>query len=416
MEERPCYNLESAPTDPELQRHLDQVTPFIFAWRCHKDKTKQDETKLRERLARLSVRRMPTIQVELTLPGHPAKTLDRAFHHHGDYLLLKEGDAGVVNLARALAAALEIRSEANFFENLLRCCDDAERRAKLRAEDIPDDQIDLYIQEFAKPTSVERPAGGQQNSTGIQSPRAEEGADLTCGNMAVKSSVEDNSTPSAPGEVGAPGQSIGSSLPIDAESKRTETDIGVSFQEDGSQAISRPVSLKTPAEHDVEWLAEWRSSSSDNDSKGHSKSEDSSANGELGSSLTSAQKWEIERAGRAFAASELGKAGYSVETMPPGNEGFDLRAMRLGEVLLVEVKGHSGTASFVELTHAERQKQNACCRDKSGERWELWNVERLSRDISSTVRMSRFSEIPDNALRARTYRVDLRKCASLTSP
>jgi hypothetical protein len=113
-----------------------------------------------------------------------------------------------------------------------------------------------------------------------------------------------------------------------------------------------------------------------------------------------------EEAGRLFAARELKNMGFSVETMPFENPGFDLRAKRNDEELRVEVKSHTGRASVVDVT----QRQYREYLDQQGFRWELWNVEHLAEmDVGSVV-ITRYTGIPDDALDVRTYRVDLKKC------
>ena len=88
------------------------------------------------------------------------------------------------------------------------------------------------------------------------------------------------------------------------------------------------------------------------------------------------------------------------------NPGFDLRAKKDGKELHIEVKAHSGRATVVELTHREYKEYLS----RQGYRWELWNVEYLMEDDSNQVVITRYDQIPDDALDTRTYRVDLKKC------
>ena len=100
--------------------------------------------------------------------------------------------------------------------------------------------------------------------------------------------------------------------------------------------------------------------------------------------------------------------GYTVEDMPPDNPGFDLRAARGSEELRVEVKAHGRGATIVDLT----QRQYREYLSQQGYRWELWNVEHLALQDSQEVFIARFDTIPDEALKVRTFRVDLTECRS----
>ncbi|MCL4216500.1 MAG: hypothetical protein KJ052_05790, partial [Candidatus Hydrogenedentes bacterium] len=124
--------------------------------------------------------------------------------------------------------------------------------------------------------------------------------------------------------------------------------------------------------------------------------------------LTEAEKAELEKAGRLIAYRELQKLDYVVEVMPPENPGFDLLGRGGDGELRVEVKAHLGKATVAELT----QRQYKEYLGQNGFRWELWNVERLANRDTEQVTLTRYTCIPDEALDARTFRVDLRKCQS----
>ncbi len=125
-----------------------------------------------------------------------------------------------------------------------------------------------------------------------------------------------------------------------------------------------------------------------------------------GRCLTDAEQSEFDEIGKDFAAQELRKMGFSVERMPRFNPGFDLRASRAGEELRVEVKGHSGRGSVVNVTCREYEEYLRM----EGYSWELWNVEHLAVDDSCTVVITRYDHISEEALNTRIFRVDLKKC------
>ena len=53
---------------------------------------------------------------------------------------------------------------------------------------------------------------------------------------------------------------------------------------------------------------------------------------------------------------------------------------------------------------------------QQGYRWELWNVEHIAENDADPVAITRYADIPDDALDARTFRVDLKKCLSPANP
>jgi hypothetical protein len=136
------------------------------------------------------------------------------------------------------------------------------------------------------------------------------------------------------------------------------------------------------------------------------------ASGHEAHSLTEEEKAQLEEAGRCITRRELETMGYTVENMPQENPGFDLRATKDGEELRVEVKAHTGKATVVDVT----QRQYKEYLGQQGYRWELWNVEHLAENDTEPVAITRYDDIPDDALDARTFRVDLRKCQSPAIP
>lgn len=120
-------------------------------------------------------------------------------------------------------------------------------------------------------------------------------------------------------------------------------------------------------------------------------------------------KTALEQEGRKFAANELTKMGYAVEQMAPGNPGFDLRAVKPGCVLKVEVKSHAQKASRVFVTQREWEEYLRT-RNVPGYAWELWNVEYLASTSRLRPTIQRVGYIPKRALKESGYYVDLGQC------
>ncbi|MDB6066910.1 MAG: hypothetical protein JWR26_3118 [Pedosphaera sp.] len=131
------------------------------------------------------------------------------------------------------------------------------------------------------------------------------------------------------------------------------------------------------------------------------------------SGLTTASpesKAALEQCGREFAARKLQGMGYTVTHMGQRSPGYDLLAKKLGDTLKVEVKAHSGEASSVFLTQREWE-EHVRTRDVSGETWELWNVQNLSKSSGKNPTIQRVCHIPKSAKKESGYWIDLNKCS-----
>ena len=134
---------------------------------------------------------------------------------------------------------------------------------------------------------------------------------------------------------------------------------------------------------------------------------------ETPSGLTTASaesKTALEQKGREFAANELRKLGYKVEQMGQRNPGFDLRAVKPGEIVKVEVKSHAQKASSVFVTQREWEEYLKT-RNVPGHAWELWNVENLAKTSGPNPTIQRIRYIPRRALKESGYWIDLNQCS-----
>jgi hypothetical protein len=132
-----------------------------------------------------------------------------------------------------------------------------------------------------------------------------------------------------------------------------------------------------------------------------------------GLSSTSAEnKADLETCARNFAARKLKEdlRYTTVEQMGQGNPGFDLRAVKPGHTLKVELKSHAREASSVFITQREYEEYQTTL-GRGGEAWELWNVENLAKSSGKTPTIQRIGHIPESATKENGYWVDLRQCS-----
>jgi hypothetical protein len=378
-------NVDVIPGEPQSQLSGDlkdkftRSLPYVYAWRSSEIKQESAE-RLSARLKRLKVLVVPTLKASLSLAGVHHE-VERRWHVEGDTIYLHKDHQNEAELARALAKALDVRKEADFYENLLRCADDRQRKEKLLSEGMADAEIDKCLREYSRQSDQEEQdespqtqIEGQQESGISQTP------------------LRDDTQRHYPEQVSIR-QAGDTSVESRSEAEPQERD-------------EQPLRLKDPTKTNYDFVSP------------HGESADIGGGGtgavgtwSGGRSLTDADKAELEKAGRIIVKRQLEKMGYQVEEMPLENPGFDLRATKNGQELRVEVKAHSGRATIVELTQPEYKEYLG----QQEYRWELWNVEHLAERDPSRVRITRYDTIPDDALETRTWRVDLKKC-KLTAP
>jgi hypothetical protein len=96
--------------------------------------------------------------------------------------------------------------------------------------------------------------------------------------------------------------------------------------------------------------------------------------------------------------------------MRGNNPGYDLLATKENETLRVEVKAHLKSATKIDLSIREWHEY-ATWKESTGDvRWELWNVENLCDESTAPIRISRCTEIPEEAVETSMMRVDVSRC------
>lgn len=350
--------------------------PYVWAWRSSQSKHATD--KLYARLKALEAHVVADLKAHLSLDG-VNREVERRCDVEGDTIYLQADHASEAELAQALAKALDIRSEADFYENLLRCSDGLQRKEKLLSKGMADAEVDRCLREYSGPPAEE------EQEEGLPRPVTEE---------------RNRDTSQPPSAGGGQNQSRG------------QASVGMQGGKPERARESSPAGEQQPQHLKDLRTASYVLGSPPEGERGHSGGAPGGRTGEEGRSLTEKERAELEVMGRALVARELEKMGFSVENMPSGNPGFDLRSKKHGEEVRVEVKAHGGRATVVDLTHREYKEYLG----QQGYRWELWNVEHLAENDACAVVITRYGTIPDDALDARTFRVDLKKCLSPAHP
>jgi len=358
-----------------LLARFNESLPYVWAWRS--SQSKQAAERLPARLKGLTVHVVPALKAELSLDGVHHE-VERRWHVEDDTIYLHCDHANEAELAQALAKALDVRSEADFYENLLRCSDGLQRKEKLLSKGIADAEVERCLREYSGRPAQEE----QEREEGNKGP--------------TKGAAATTSQPSSP------------------DGSQTQQPKPHSTGQEGEkpEKPSEPPDTRRPLRLKDASGADYVLASAPEQGAGPSGGGGGGGTGQGGCSLTDTEKAEMEGAGRAIAARELERMGFSVEKMSSGNPGFDLRSKKDNEELRVEVKAHSGRATVVDVTQREYKEYLG----QQGYRWELWNVEHLAENDARPVIITRYDTIPDDALDARTFRVDLKRCQSPANP
>jgi len=365
------WSLVGDEESPTLQTQLEAVKEFVFVWRC--SHTNDDHERLREKLLRLRVRVANRISATATL-GSVERTIERQVVFDAETIIIQRGGDTLSLLAQGLAQAVGASGDADFFENLMRCEGNAERERKLHARNCSSEQVRQLLDEYS--SDVEQPP-----PPAVTAPVATAGTPLPP--WQTPNPVPPSGVTPTTGEP-KPDSPSSEDVPPPKPAIRLK-DVNVA-----EPTVSRGIAVTLPG-----------------------GGVGGGGGGGQGWPLSDEERAEIEKSGRAFAARWLESRGYHVEQMSQFNAGFDIRATKDGECLLIELKAHTHTAQVVDLTRRELEEHYRCNRDgAAGERWELWNVENLAADATSDVHISRYDSILDDAFRTRILSLDIRRCSS----
>lgn len=359
------------PLGTGLQVKFSDSLPYVWVWRS--SKSKQDAESLPSLLKSLKVFVVPALKARLYLNG-VCREVERRWNASENTIFLHEKHINEAELSQALAEAIGAKSEADFYENLLRCGNGTQRKEKLLSKGISEAEVERCLREYLERLEAEKL---------VERGRTEQ-------------SGEASIFPLSPTPNGGKQQPGG-----DHGAKTGKTQVSPA---EGATPAKKPFCLKDA--RNVAYIVGGQPEVGTAPNGGGSGGWDASV--QEAHLLTDKEKAELEEGGRRVATRELEKMGYVVEQMAANNPGFDLRCSRGGAELRVEVKAHMGKANVADVT----QRQYKEYLGQQGYLWELWNVEHLAAQDARQVVITRYDVIPDDALDARTFRVDLKKCRS----
>jgi hypothetical protein len=360
-----------AVTDGPFHRILAASLPYIYVWRRE---TLSNPEGLKSLLTGLRLATVENLNVEVTLRGVASKQVQRLSGSDKSakviFLnMIAPEETRLSHMARAVADFLDVKTAADFLENLFRCKDDEQRTGKLLVEELDRETIARYIAEFsgaAEPEihmTVNKPQGTTTPAPSPESSHSRGTVQISTGDKDV--------------------------LPKPVVSTGDRTHSQVNLKNLAKARVSMKVAVEARSTSGTHSNRDtWNESTTD-------------------SEISPEGKTKIEQHGREVAARKLMELGYEVKQMPLDNPGFDIFASRGVQELRIEVKAHLRKANVVVLTIRELQESR---NQKQDQQWELWNIENLSEDVGDDIKITRFKSIPEDALSAKQLRVDLNMC------
>jgi hypothetical protein len=351
----------------EANNNMSSILPYIFAWRCSKS-IKHEEIKTS--LTTLEVIVVDGIKASVRLADKYEKTLSKSFSVQDSNIYLNKSSLNESVIALGLADKIGVKTEADFYENLLRCNGDTIKlRNKLISKDMTEETLDRYLRDFndsEKDSSITDVKINQISSKG-------EGK---------KSKKRTNSS-----------DKVDKSIAV----QHNRTKKNSTFQS------------KDVENENIDFTSFSKSNTPSVNSSSTSKKQNSTKSR---TNITYEDRMAIEQSGRLAAEIKLKELGFTVEQMPGHNPGFDIKAKKDAVELRVEIKAHKSKASSIELTQTEYQEYIRC-QELENVMWQLWNIENLSESIDDNITITRYKSLNEEAFNTRSMTINLSKCAPM---
>ncbi|MBW1991424.1 MAG: DUF3883 domain-containing protein, partial [Deltaproteobacteria bacterium] len=358
------FNAESQ----RVTKAVQAVSPYIYAWLRDQGKTEE----VKEKLQALNIIVVDSLKLRVTLNALEPKEISRNWAVEGDIIYLCQdsirGQTWQADVSQAISKVLDQKTDQEFYENLLRCQNEEERWAKLRQKGVREDTLESYLQEYA-----------QESPTPVTS--------------AIDRREEKKEQKRKDQQVATDGP---------------EGDVREELLEDESKTMeTHSVELINPDE--IIWVPDVPTESVGGDWNGSEREGSFPGPTPPRRELSNEERNQIEQLSRKFCRQRLEEQGYVVEEKPQDNPGFDLLARKDDVTVLIEVKGHLGSTSKVDLTLSEiRAFLRPDHFHPEARAWELWNVDNLSQNSPSPPMIKVYKELPLDKLEARAFSLDLR--------
>lgn len=396
------YSDQRKPLDERYREQVNRVLPYIYAVRCHEAPKNAEETL--KKLKNLEFYIEDSLGERLSLEGYTKEVSDiewacEEIKQNGKILIYLR-QAQEHSIASAIAEALGVPTQADFYENLLRTQGEEDIKKRLFEKGLNPSDVEDALNRWRDNEQLEHIGSEQQERTSES---------LASTDTIQNWSEELLSSSAKPGEVSVRhtheskpigGTTVGGSLRGGGEaSPQSETpasgrDKGGELRLVDPENCSYDVKYGGSENLPPKEFSDYGTRVSDAPSPFH---------------LTPEQRALVEQTGRQLVLRYLREQGYEVEEQPTSQPGYDILAKKEGQEYHIEVKAHIRKAGTVTLTMREYNEYAS----QQGYRWQLWNVEDL--EAGKTPMITIYTHIPIEALEAQSLKVNLRRCLGLSA-
>lgn len=396
------YSDQRKPLDEQYKEHVNRVLPYIYAVRCREAPKSAEETL--KKLKNLEFYIEDSLSERLSLESYTKEVSDIAWAFEeikqNGKIRIYLRQAQEYYIASAIAEALGVPTQADFYENLLRPQEEKDIRKRLFEKGLNQSDVEDALNRWCDNEQLEHIGSEQQEriseslaSTDTIQNWSEELLSSSAKSGEVSVRLTHESKPTGGTTVGGSLQRGGEASP-QSETPASGRDKGGELRlvdpENSSYDVKYGVSKNLPPKE----FSDYGTRVSDAPSPFH---------------LTPEQRALVEQTGRQLVLRYLREHGYEVEEQPTSQPGYDILAKKEGQEYHIEVKAHIGKAGTVTLTAREYNEYAS----QQGYRWQLWNVEDL--EAGKTPMITIYTHIPIEALEAQSFKVNLRRCLGLSA-
>lgn len=402
-----------------FQEILREAMPYIFAKCCHNLSQPEDRNEWRETLRGLQVKVVENLRMRLDIQEQyrnlglqTPREVEVNFavdKNEGKLYVVAPEEKIFSGLAKALVEFFGLaKTEAPYYENLLRCNNNEERKEKLREIGLEEEEIERWLEEW-------RGQEGETEEHPYIAPNPEQPV------QGIKAPNSPAETPPLGRSDERSGESYIHSKPPSLEDPKNDNDNREQANTTGDnqrlntelipQNAPNKFELKDIEKTEIKLNTEIsQSSRTPSERTPEEMSFIGRAGSEWGSrdTLSEQERTKIERCGRQAVLRKLTELGYNITEMELNNPGFDILAQKDNQTYYIEVKAHLQKSKVIELTKSELEKYIDASR--KGDIWLLCNVENLAATESEAVTITCYGHIPLDQCELQNIRVPLTKC------
>lgn len=400
----------------DITNIINNTLPYVYALRCFYNKEiRENREKYKKELKSIRIYTVNKIEASYELNGIKKTINDKKYYIKDKSIFICDKDANNNSLiSEALAKCLDIPSEIDFIENIMRCKSEEEKKYKLRQRGLSETDIN-YVDEYIDkninepmPINIHEPMPITKKDTIVIQQETQSGnGNGQDGDSTTEIIEKGNGGDHPKSDTTPPKCSEGD----EEKPKSDEEEKKVENEED------KNIKLKDIENYDITKckinVKKTISGSGGSTSKNNYYNDNQQEHND--NKIPEQLKNQIEDKSKKVIKKILENKGYKVEIMPHLNPGYDIIAKKENEKdIHIEVKGHLTTSSVIEITANELFEYISSKKDGNF-KWQLWDVRNLKEDENKEIEIMIYDEIKYEALDIKTLKLHLNKLTPISS-